>query len=303
MESKTVLVTGGTGFIGRPLCLKLQELGFCIYVLTRKKNLHSSKQSRGIIYIHSWESLNNVVIDIIINLSGETIAQRWTKQTKVNIYDSRIQTTRQIIEYIRSQPEKPTLLISASGVGVYGTDREKTFTEETSLSPVASCFSQELCKSWEYEARKAEAFGVRVVLLRIGPVLEKDGGILSKLFLSFYMGLGSTIGRGEQAFSWIDRDDLIDLILFVMAHPKITGDLNATAPEPVTYKKFAKTLANTLRRPCFLSIPDFVFLGVFGQMAKEIMLEGQKVLPQKALLNGFKFQYVSLEKSLQKIFQ
>jgi uncharacterized protein (TIGR01777 family) len=303
LESKAFLVTGGTGFIGHALCTRLREAGFHVYVLTRRKELSLSNHDDGNIYITTLNTLNNIEIYGIINFAGEPISQRWTKKVKKKIYDSRIVTTRQIVAYIASLKKKPTLLISSSAVGYYGTDAQKIFDEETDIPAKEGGFAQPLCKYWEEEARKAEALGVRVVLLRIGPVLEKDGGILSKLLPSFYLGLGSTIGNGEQWLSWIDRDDLIALIFFIIAHSKICGPINATAPHPVTHKHFASTLAKTLGRLCLLRIPSFVLQFIFGQMADEIMLAGQNVQPQKALLDGFEFRYPTIEKSLQKIFR
>lgn len=298
-EVKTVLVTGGTGFIGIPLCKQLLTSGYKVYVLTRAKRY---LQDRDISYVNAFSELKNIDFDIIINLAGESISKRWTKIMKENIYKSRILTTHQIIDYIRSKEQKPKLLISGSAVGYYGTHAEKTF-DESSISNEAQKFSQSLCKKWEDEAKCAEVFGVRVVLLRIGPVLEKDGGMIDKLLPSFYMGLGSQIGDGRQWISWIDRDDLINLILFISSNDHIEGPINATAPVPVTNKDFSLALAKTINRPCFLKTPGFIFKLIFGQMADEIMLKGQKVLPKKALSHGFRFSYPTIEQSLTKIFR
>lgn len=302
LELKTVLLTGGTGFIGNALCMRLIGSGFHVYVLTRRKNLSMANHNNKMIYITTLEALNDITIDVIINLAGETIAQRWTDKTKANIYDSRILTTRHIVSYIKSSHIKPKLLISGSAVGYYGTDPEKIFDEETNISDSEKGFAQYLCQSWEKEARQAEDLGMRIVLLRIGPVLEKNGGMLSKLFPSFYLGLGSIIGNGRQWLSWIDRDDLIDLILFIIANPKISGPVNATAPYPITNREFSFALAKSIKRPCLFKMPDFILKSIFGQMADEIMLHGQKVLPKKALDHGFEFRYPTIEKSLQKIY-
>jgi hypothetical protein len=303
LEFKTVLITGGTGFIGNPLCKKLIEQSFRVYILTRKNHLSLSNIDDNIIYINRLEDLGDIDIDVIINLAGETISQRWTQRAKANIYDSRILTTRHIVNYIKSSDKIPKLLISGSAVGYYGTDSEKVFNEETDTSNDDKGFAQHLCKSWEDEVYQLEELGVRVVLLRIGPVLEKNGGMLSKLLPSFYMCFGSIMGNGKQWFSWIDRDDLIDLIIFIISNFKIRGPVNATAPYPVTNAQFSLILAKTLKRPCIFKIPAFVLKAIFGQMADEIMLSGQKVLPQKALNNAFEFRYPEVEKSLQKIFK
>jgi uncharacterized protein (TIGR01777 family) len=302
LELKIALVTGGTGFIGNALCAVLIKSGFRIYVLTRAKQKLLSNNN-NITYITTLNELSDIGIDVIINFAGETISKRWTKRVKQNIYDSRILTTRYIVDYIRSCAKRPSLLISGSASGYYGTDPEKVFDEETYICDKNVGFSQHLCKSWEEEAGHAEELGVRVVLLRIGPVLEKDGGMLRKLLPSFYCGLGSTIGNGTQSLSWIDRDDLIDLIIFIISNDKICGPINATSPNPITNEQFSSILAKTIRRPHLFQIPAFIFQTIFGQMADEIMLQGQKLLPKKALDNGFEFHYPTIEKSLQKIFR
>jgi uncharacterized protein len=303
LELKTVLVTGGTGFIGVVLCERLAESGFKVYVLTRAESRALHSHNNLIVYVNKLEVLGKVEIDLIINLAGESISQRWTRKAKENIYNSRILTTRYIINYMRSIKKRPQLFISGSAVGYYGGDSLKVFDEETGFSEDEKGFAQYLCQSWEAEARRAETLGVRVVLLRIGPVLEKNGGILSKLLPSFYLGLGSQIGSGRQWFSWIDRDDLIDLILFIISNTQIYGPINATAPNPVTNKDFSLALAKAINRPCLIKTPAFLLRLIFGQMAEEIMIQGQKVLPKKALNHGFRFAYPTIEKSLEKIFR
>lgn len=303
LELKTALVTGGTGFIGTVLCARLVQSGFKVYVLTRAKSRALPSHNNLIAYVNKLEVLGNVEIDVIINLAGEAISRRWTRKAKENIYNSRILTTRYIIDYMKSLKKRPQLLISVSAVGYYGGDSVKVFDEETTFSNNTKGFAQYLCQSWEAEAQHAETLGVRVVLVRMGPVLEKNGGILSKLLPSFYLGLGSQIGSGRQWFSWIDRDDLIDLILFIISNTQISGPINATAPNPVTNKDFSLALAKVINRPCLIKTPEFILRLIFGQMAEEIMIQGQKVLPQKALNHGFHFVYPTLEKSLEKIFR
>lgn len=301
LEVKTVLVTGGTGFIGKALCETLAKEGLHVYVLTRKKKVSGSGNLKKVFYIQELEDLHCVEINIIINLAGETIAKRWTRKSKDKIFSSRIETTRRIIDYIVSSQIKPALLISGSAVGYYGTDSHSVFDEDIKPSATEAGFSHNLCKSWEEEARKAEKFGVRVVLLRIGPVLEQGGGLLSKLLPSFYLGLGSIIGDGTQWISWIDRDDLITLILFIINNPNICGPINATAPNPIRNKEFSLSLAKRLKRLCMIRAPRCMLKLIFGEMADEIMLKGQKVLPKRALHCGFEFKYPTLEQSLEKI--
>ncbi|MCE3238903.1 MAG: cell division inhibitor-like protein [Gammaproteobacteria bacterium] len=302
-QVKNFLITGGTGFIGKALSESLLKHGYIIYILTRNKNLNSERSNQEKNYINNLSEIQNIDIDIIINLAGETISKRWTEDAKKRIYSSRIVTTRDLVNYMRSKKTKPTLFISGSAVGYYGTDLKKTFNEEDSASNVNPQFASSLCKAWEDEASQAVALGVRTVFLRIGPVLEKDGGILKKLLPSFYLGLGSQIGDGKQWLSWIDRYDLIKLILFIIHQQNIDGPINATSPNPVTNKEFSCALAKALKRPCFLKIPGFILKLIFDQMADEIMVKGQKVLPQKALIHGFEFSYPTIEQSFEKIFR
>lgn len=302
-ETKKILITGGTGFIGNYLCERLLEDGYKLYILTRNQKLNGTVDEFGKYYLNNFGEIQNINVDIIINLAGETIAQRWTEDTKNRIYDSRISTTRDLVNFIGSKDVKPILFISASAVGYYGVRHAKTFTEENATDIVHSEFSSSLCKDWEYEASRAVDLGIRTVLLRIGPVLEKDGGMLAKLLPSFRLGLGSQIGNGQQWLSWIDREDLIELIIFIIHQKNIEGAVNATSPNPVSNKEFSLALAKSLHRPCFLKTPEFVFKLIFGQMAEEIMLNGQKVLPEKAVRHGFEFCYPTIEQSLSKIFR
>lgn len=296
LREKKILVTGGTGFIGKPLCKTLVAAGAEVFVLTRSR----AKAPAGVTYISSLSDLKD--IDVIINLAGETVAQRWTSSAKRKITSSRLEVTASVIEYIRSAARKPALLINASAVGYYGTDANADFSEYSAPAD-ASPFSRALCTAWETAALQAEKFGVRTVMLRIGAVLEKDGGMLAKLLWPFRLGFGGKIGDGRQWLSWIDRDDLIKLILHVIRTPEIQGPVNATSPAPVSNEIFSRTLAETLGRPCLLSTPGFVLRALFGDMAEELMLNGQKVRPRKALDTGFVFDYPDLKSSLKKILK
>jgi len=298
IAQKVFLITGGTGFIGKALCNKLAEAGAEIFMLTRKP-IASLNQ---IHYIKSLSELKNVKIDVVVNLAGETIAQRWSNKAKERILNSRLSITADLVEYIKSAEHKPSLFISGSAIGYYGNDKTKEFDENTKLSS-NNCFAHRVCRLWEEEALKAQKFIQRIVLLRTSVVLEKDGGMLGKLLLSFRLGLGSIVGNGEQIISWIDREDLIRLIFFIIENKKISGPINACAPNPVNNKVFSLQLAKALHRPCFLKMPAFLFRLIFGQMADELILASQKVLPVKALSNGFKFLYSTIDKSFNKIFK
>lgn len=298
MNTQTFLITGGTGFIGKALCQRLQKDGHRVYVLTRQNRLPNEN---SLFYVNSLASLAHIPIDTVINLTGEPIAQRWTNTSRTKITESRWMTTRSLVDHMNTMAEKPKLFITASAVGYYGTDSDRVFDETTPITPVPEAFGQHVCHQWEAEAQKAESLGIRVVYLRIGPVLEKDGGMLSKLLPSFYWGLGSILGNGKQWISWIDREDLLNLIEFIRLHSDIQGPVNATSPQPVTQADFSYTLAQVLRRPCVIKTPACVLKMMFGAMTEEILLKGQKVLPQKALSHGFVFQYPELKSSLKKI--
>lgn len=298
LYKKTILVTGGTGFIGKPLCAILAKEQAQIFVLTRKLRPCSD----NITYISSIADIGDKAVDIIINLAGEPIAQRWTHAVKEKLKSSRIDITKELIKYIETSPIKPSLLISASAIGYYGTNEQTAFSEDT-LPTAQNNFSQQLCASWENEALNAQQYGVRTVLLRIGAVLAKDGGMLGKLLMPFKLGLGGPIGHGHQWLSWIDRDDLIRLILHIINTPHLMGPINATTPHPVSNEIFSTRLAQALRRPCFIRTPALVLRFIFGQMADEIMIEGQKVLPEKALASGYSFLYPHIHTSLEKIIK
>ena len=299
---KKILITGGTGFIGKSLCNRLLQEGYIVYILTHKKKFISKEDKDRKIYIHSLDEIKDTHIHIIINLAGETIAQRWTNVAKQRIYNSRILTTQNLVKFFNEQKVAPTLFITGSAIGYYGINNNKTFTEEYQQDENCSGFATSLCKAWEEEAFRLVSTEIRTVILRISPVLERDGGMLSKLLPSFRLCLGSQIGNGRQFLSWIDRDDLIELIIFIINTKDIYGPVNATSPNPVTNEEFSLTLAKVLHKPCILKTPEFIFKLVFGQMAEEIMLQGQKVLPQKALDHGFNFSYPKIEQSLSKIF-
>ncbi|MDP2192973.1 MAG: TIGR01777 family oxidoreductase [Alphaproteobacteria bacterium] len=302
-QSKTILITGGTGFIGQALCDHLLQEGYSLYILTRNQKLNQSTHHAKKFYIHHLSEIQNIHMDIVINLAGETIAQRWTENAKSRIYNSRISTTQDLVKLINAQEKKPELFISGSAVGYYGSNHHKTFTEEYLPEPNNAEFATLLCQDWEKAASHLNDQGIRTVLLRIGPVLGKEGGMLAKILLSFRLGLGSQIGDGQQFLSWIDRDDLVKLILFIIHEESIEGPVNATSPNPVTNKEFSFALAHALNRPCFFKTPGFVLKFIFGQMADEIMIKGQKVFPQKALSHGFQFSYPTIQQSLSKIFR
>ena len=297
LHNKNILVTGGTGFVGRALCDALAASGAHVIVLSRR-----ARSPQGAIRTISRLEDVGADIDIIINLAGEPIAQRWTKAAKDKIRNSRIDTTAAVVQYMSACRKKPDLFISGSAIGYYGTDEDTLFEESTPPGD-GGPFSRQLCADWESEATKAEALGVRTVFLRIGAVMERDGGMLAKLLMPFRLGLGGRVGSGEQSLSWIDRDDLIRLILHIIRTPALRGPVNATSPHPVSNDEFSHALADALHRPCLFPVPGFVLRLIFGDMPGEIMLAGQRVFPRKAIESGFTFLYPRIEASLEKALE
>ena len=304
-----IAITGATGLVGSRLVQKLNADNQQIIVLTRNlekaqrifpsltfPNLefvaYTPKES-GI-----WqESISGC--DAVINLAGEPIAERWTAQKKQEIRESRQLGTRKIVEAIAKAPVKPKVLISGSAIGYYGTS-ETTVFEET--SPSGNDFLAEVCQDWEAEADKVKELGVRLVILRTGIVLANDGGALAKMLGPFQIFAGGPIGTGQQWFSWIHRDDLVNLIVQATTNEQMSGVYNATAPNPVKMKQFCQTLGEVMNRPSWLPVPEFALELLLGDGAI-VVVEGQKVLPKKAQALGFQFQYSELKPALAEIIR
>ncbi len=291
-----VVVTGGTGFLGRSLVAALLEKGHDVDVVTRDPaKARISAGGRAI----SWIDLAAAVdgADAVVNLAGETIAQRWTSAAKARIVGSRARAAEQVGAALRAAKKRPTALVNASAVGFYGDSGD---VERTESNGPGSGFLAETTLAWEEAARRAAPEGVRLVLPRIGIVLGEEGGALSKMLLPFRLGVGGPLGSGKQWMPWIHRDDLVALLVAAVEDPRFEGPVNATAPEPVTMKEFAATLGRVLHRPAFAPAPAFAIRAAMGEMAA-LVLDGQKVLPAKALALGFQFRFERLEPALREI--
>jgi hypothetical protein len=248
------------------------------------------------------EELSNALgdCDVVINLSGAPIADgRWTPQAKDQLRASREGTTTAIVTTLARIKTRPVLLINASAIGYYGPQGDEELTEE---SPSGEGFLAGLCREWEGAARAAERLGVRVVTPRIGVVLGRDGGVLAKMLPIYRLGLGGPLGHGRQWMSWIHLDDLVELLMFLMNNAA-SGPVNATAPHPVTNAEFSKTLGRTLGKPAFLRTPGFVMKLAFGEMADELLLTGQRVLPRRAQSMGFHFRFPFIAGALNDLFR
>ena len=292
-----ILITGGTGFIGSALSRNLRSAGHNVIITTRRLTASKEMLSWNPPELVPRDIISN--IDAVINLAGESIASgRWTKKRKKLIMSSRINTTRALVQSMQDANPKPKVFISASATGYYGPHGDEPVTENT---PPGSDFLAEVCKAWEAEALKAEGLGVRVVTVRIGAVLEADGGALPQMIIPFKLFAGGPIGSGKQWFSWIHRDDTAGIIKHALEDDSITGPVNAVAPNPVTNKEFSKALGKALHRPSCLAVPGFVIKLSLGELG-DMLLTGQRVLPEKALKSGYKFKYPEVDEALRAIF-
>ncbi|GHH47186.1 TIGR01777 family oxidoreductase [[Pseudomonas] boreopolis] len=286
-----VLVTGGTGFIGRLLCARLHEAGHAVSVLTRDPARAQVPGARLVVALEQAEG-----VDAVVNLAGASLFdRRWTDAYKQVLRASRIDGTRRLVAWMARQPAPPRVLVSGSAIGWYG-PRDDAPLDET-VAP-GEDFAAWLCRDWEAEAMRATALGVRTCLLRTGIVLDRGGGALEKMLPPFRFGLGGPMGDGRQWMSWIHREDLVRLVIWLIGQPGAQGAFNGTAPGPVVNGVFARTLGTVLRRPARLRVPGFALRLALGEMAG-LLLSGQRVLPTRALDAGFAFLHPGLEGALR----
>lgn len=323
-----IILAGGTGFIGCALRESLAQAGHEVVILTRQRPRENqpgvrtryrywNPSSASGTEVSLWESEIEGV-DAVINLAGEPIVgKRWTPEQKKKIVESRTNATRAIVNAIQKSRRKPFLLLNASAIGYYGPTHHVSFQgsgqppkrggphgEEgvSEEAPAGSDFLARTCRAWEAEALRAEDFGLRVVRLRTGIVLEKSGGALAKMLPPFESGLGGPLGSGRQWMSWIHLQDLLGLIHFILGKKEVRGALNGTAPSPVTMKEFAAALGRALKRPAFFPVPGFVVKILLGEMS-DILLKGQRVLPKRALEAGYVFKFPTLEAAFKEILR
>lgn len=294
-----ILITGGTGLIGRQLCKALLTEGHELTVLSRKPDSVASKCGAT---VHAMASLSewrpSQHFDAVINLAGEPIVdERWTAKRKQALRDSRVPLTEELVRRIAAAEHKPAVLLSASAVGYYG-DGGGNMLDES--SDVGTGYAAQLCKDWEDAARIAESTGVRVCLLRTGLVLSRDGGLLGRMLPPFKLGLGTRVGDGQQWMSWIHIEDCIAILLRLLRDEQMHGPYNITAPQPVTNAEFTKTLATLLRRPAPFVAPAALLKMSMGESAS-LILEGQRVLPRKMEVAHYCFKFSTLHDALEDL--
>ncbi|MGE5253255.1 MAG: TIGR01777 family oxidoreductase [Planctomycetaceae bacterium] len=294
-----IFITGGTGFVGKSLAPALVRSGHEVSILTRSGKgdlpgiswIGGDPTQRG-----KWQEAVQEH-GVIINLAGASIFTRWTEEAKRRIRDSRILTTRHLLEAMEGGKGKT--FFSTSAVGYYGFHGDEELTED---SPPGGDFLALLARDWEAEAREAEKKGCRVVITRFGIVLGEKGGALGQMIPLFRKYLGGPLGSGKQWFSWIHIEDLTRAFLFLVEHPELSGPVNFTAPNPVRNKELARALGRVLGRPAFLPAPGFLLRMVLGEFGS-ILLEGQRVLPRKLLQAGFQFRYPEIDGALRQVIR
>ncbi len=303
-----VAVTGATGFVGSRLVERLHQAGHSVIVLSRdadraRRVFPASAFANVEVVAYnplesgSWQGVL-VGCDGVVNLAGETIAERWTPDRKQAILTSRQQGTQKLVEAIAQANPRPGVLVSASAIGYYGTSETATFDETTPPADPDNYLSQ-VCQAWEAAAQKVTPSGTRLVILRTGIVLGL-GGAIGKMLTPFRLFAGGPIGSGRQWFSWIHRDDLVSLIIKALEDSSMTGVYNATAPNPVRMADLSQSLGKVLNRPSWLPVPEFVLELLLGDGA-QVVLEGQQVLPKRTQSVGFEYAYPEVTAALAEI--
>lgn len=292
-----ILLTGGTGLIGKALVEQLCLRNEQVTILTRSSPPHTLSKQKNIKFITALSELDlQEQFDAIINLAGEPIFHKtWTTEQKSILRESRLNLTTQLVEFINQYQQYP-IFISGSATGIYGDQDEQKITE---TSKTAKTFTAQLCQDWENIARQADA---RVCLIRTGMVFSKKGGALAQMLPLYKWGLGGKLGNGEQYFPWIALEDMVNGILFLLDHSECQGSFNFTAPNPIKQHKFNRTLALILKRPAFATIPKWILHFILCERAN-LLLESQNVVPEKLLNAGFQFKYSDCENYLKDILK
>ncbi|GAA6130337.1 TIGR01777 family oxidoreductase [Halopseudomonas sabulinigri] len=299
-EARSVLVTGGSGFIGKRLVPILLGLNHRVTLLSRNVPRDAQRFGDAVQFVTDLSAIEAAArFEVIINLAGEPLAgQRWTAQRKGRFLQSRLAVTAALCQLIERLGRKPDVLINGSAIGFYGPHGSEPLDEAGAAVP---SFSHELCRRWEEAALKAERLGVRVCLLRIGIVLGPDGGPLAELRRPFDCGVAMQIADGRQWMSWIHLDDVVAIILYVVRNRAISGAVNTVAPHPVSNAEFAYALSAYLRTYAKVRVPAWLLRLVVGEMADEVLVTGQRVIPAKLQGAGFEFMHPTLPLALEDL--
>lgn len=296
-----ILVTGATGLVGAALVPALEGNGHEVFNVSRKAPVTDHDiQWDPYEGFSDEEAAKLEGVDAVVHLAGESIAEYWSEEKKKRLRESRVKGTETLVDALKGLKSPPKIFICASAVGYYGSRGDEELSE---ASAPGEGFLPDICVDWEAEALKAEDFGARVVLPRIGIVLAKEGGALAKMLTPFSFGLGGTVGSGGQWMSWIALSDLVRLLQFLINNDRMKGPVNATSPNPVTNEAFTSALGKALNRPTFIPVPGFGVKLLFGEMGERLLLEGSRVIPAKLLETGFKFDFPEVEQALKAILK
>lgn len=296
--NKRVLITGGTGFIGKILCRELLDKGYDLTVYSRQPStdvLAVCGRVEATQDLHQLRS--HPGFDAVINLAGEGIAdKRWSENRKQALRDSRIAVTETLVEVIQSWQAQPEVLVSGSAVGFYGDQGDREVTEAT---PPHDEFTHRLCRDWEQAALAAAQGGVRVCLSRTGVVAGSGGGFLARMLPPFKLGLGGRLGHGQQFMPWVHRQDVVDALIWMLETPQAQGAYNVVSPAPVTNAEFTRCLGKVLHRPTIFPAPSPMLKLALGEMST-LLLTGQRAMPAKLLAEGYNFKFSELEPALRE---
>jgi uncharacterized protein (TIGR01777 family) len=305
MDGMRIAITGATGLIGPHVIGALQQRGAQVSVLTRDaERARKCLREAGLAPVEAfdWDLLSEPAPaqalagrDAVVHLAGENVAQRWSASAKQAIRESRVRGTRNLLAGLRAAENAPKTLVSSSAIGYYGARGEEPLDEDATPG---SDFLAEICVEWEREAQKVSSeLGMRVVLVRTGVVLDKNGGALEKMLPPFRLGVGGPVAGGRQFISWIHRDDVVGMIVTALEDERWDGPVNATAPEPLSNRDFSRALGRALHRPALLPVPAVALQLLYGEMA-EIVTEGARVVPAKPLVLGYEFSHPQLDEAL-----
>jgi uncharacterized protein (TIGR01777 family) len=303
--SKRVIVTGGTGFIGTPLCQTLADKGYEVVVLSRSPEkvpqVLNRRSIQGVAWngkdATGWGHLADGAL-AIVNLAGENVGQRWSEDVKRKLRESRLNAGRAVVEAIQQATTKPQVLVQASAIGYYGPRSDDATLSEG--APPGNDFLAKLCQEWEASTAAVEQLGVRRAVARIGVVVGEGGGALERLLPFFKLGLGGPMGNGQQWWAWVHRQDVVNALIWLIETPQAHGVYNITAPTPLRNKEFSQELGRALHRPSLLPVPSFALDLILGE-GSSFVLTGQRVVPTKLQQEGFTFRYPTAYEAFQAL--